>query len=86
MDTMFPTVDYSKLIQRDQVIAYMKEFGSITSLEGFRDLGIARVPNRISELRQRGYVIEGCDDDAPNRWGKATSFKRYRLISEPNND
>ena len=33
--------------QQIRVLEYIAEFGSITSLEGQRDLGILDIPNRV---------------------------------------
>lgn len=38
------------LRQRDEVLAYMREFGSITPLDALVDLGVMRLAARIDEL------------------------------------
>ena len=36
--------------QKDQVMSYMSEFGTITPFQAFTDLGITKLATRISEL------------------------------------
>ena len=40
-----------------QVLEYMKEHGSITSLEAIRAFGCTRLSGRIFDLKRRGYNI-----------------------------
>ena len=40
-----------KVTQCQRIIAYIKEFGSISTLEAFRDLGVARLASRIHDLK-----------------------------------
>jgi hypothetical protein len=58
----------------------MRQFGSISTLEAFNDLGVARLASRIHDLRQQGYNIESEVKTAKNRFGENTSFKIYRLV------
>lgn len=68
-----------KVTQRDLVLDYIHEFGSITQLEALRDLGIMRLASRISELKQMGYPIKGKMEYVDNRYGKKSPIKRYSL-------
>ena len=43
--------------QCQQVLNYIGQFGSITPLEAFEDLGIYRLSARIKDLRDLGYPI-----------------------------
>ena len=63
--------------QQIRVMEYIAEFGSITSLEAQRDLGIVSLPKRVSELRKLGYGILGKHISVRNRWGEATSVVSY---------
>lgn len=65
--------------QCGQVLAYLREFGSITRLEGLRDLGIINIPGRILELKDMGYPIEKDTITVQNRWGKDCHVARYTL-------
>lgn len=63
--------------QQIRVLEYIAEFGSITSLEGQRDLGILDIPKRVSELRKLGYGILGKHIPVRNRYGETTTVVQY---------
>ena len=65
--------------QREQVLDYIRDFGSITSFDAFIDLGIACLPKRISELKRDGYTFNDKFEKSRNRYGKLVSYKRYSL-------
>lgn len=65
--------------QCEDVLKYMRDFGSITSLQAMADLGVHRLAARISDLRESGYVISSRRVTAKNRYGKPVSFAEYRL-------
>lgn len=65
--------------QREQVLDYIRDFGSITSFDAFIDLGIACWPKRISELKRDGYTFNDKFEKSRNRYGKLVSYKRYSL-------
>ena len=69
--------------QTERVLAYMREFGSITHLEAERDLGVMRLASRISELKKEGYKITSKMEPVTNRYGEKCYIKRY---SEVTND
>ena len=58
-----------KTTQHDRVLQYMKDFGSITTLDAFRDLGITKLTTRISEMRKMGIAIIGTPETVENRYG-----------------
>jgi hypothetical protein len=62
----------------------MREFGSISTLEAFRDLGVARLASRIHDLKGQGYNIADEIKTSKNRYGENTYFKVYRLAEEEN--
>lgn len=61
-----------------QVLDYMKEHGSITSLEAIRAFGCTRFSGRIFDLKRRGYNIEKTMEEVPTRDG-TTRVAVYRL-------
>lgn len=65
--------------QKQQVLAYIEKFGSITMFEAFRDLGITKCNTRVSELRRSGYDIKGEWETATNRFGKPVRYMRYSM-------
>lgn len=70
------------MTQTERVLAYMKEYGSITSLEAMNHLGVMRLASRVSDLRRQGVPIEREITKAKNRYGEDTSFARYKLKEE----
>lgn len=69
-----------KATQCQRIIAYIRQFGSISTLEAFRDLGVARLASRIHDLKKQGYLFETETKTAKNRFDENTSFKVYKLI------
>ena len=69
------------MTQRTRVLMYMREYGSITSLEAFRDLGITRLSGVIFDLR-KSYVINSKTEQSRNRYGEKVSFAEYGLEVE----
>ena len=65
--------------QVEQVLEYIRVFGSITSLEAFQDLGCTRLSARIADLCDRGYSFERTSVTKKNRFGKSVTFTRYAL-------
>lgn len=63
---------------KERVLSYMKEFGSITTWEAFRDLGCTRLSEYIRLLRQE-MVIEDDWETKTNRYGEQVKFKRYYI-------
>jgi hypothetical protein len=62
-----------------RILDYMRQFGSISTLEAFNDLGVARLASRIHDLKGQGYNIISETKTSKNRFGETTSFKVYRL-------
>ena len=67
------------ITQREQVLKYMEDFGSITPLQAVADLGIYRLGARIYDLKKAGYKITSRTMKAKNRYGKTVRFAEYRL-------
>lgn len=65
--------------QRELVMDYINEFGSITRFEAFVELGITELPKRVSELRQGGVNIVGKTETGKNRRGVPTHWTRYSM-------
>ena len=67
------------MTQSERVVQYMKDFGKITSLDAFRDLGITRLSARIKDLRDNGVVIESKRVCMKNRYGERVYYAEYKL-------
>ena len=62
-----------------RIISYMKEFGSISTLEAFQDIGCTRLASRICDLKHQGYNIGWKMEKRKNRYGYDVHYKRYFL-------
>jgi len=71
-----------KKTQRERIVDYINEFGSITSLDAYRDLGITQLGARIFELKEEGYLFETKPETGKNRYGEVTHFTRYKFAKE----
>lgn len=67
------------MAQKQRVLDYIKEFGSISSLEAFQDLGITRLSAVIFDLKELGYEFDTKTERGKNRFGERTSYARYSL-------
>ena len=67
------------MTQKDRVLKYLNDFGSITRAEGFTELGIVELPARICELQRDGYQFSRETVSAKNRYGDVVTFTRYSL-------
>jgi hypothetical protein len=67
--------------QKDRVLDYMHQNGSITTWEAFQNLGVSRLANVIAEIRKE-YVVESITRSKKNRYGDQCHFSEYRLSSE----
>lgn len=65
--------------QREQILNYIKVFGSITPMEAFADLGITKLATRISEMRRDGLNFKIESVKTKNRFGKSVRFAKYSM-------
>ena len=68
-----------KIPQKQRIINYIREFGSITSWEAYQDLGVMQLGARIDQLQKEGYTFKTEWEHKKNRFGEDVSFKRYYL-------
>lgn len=71
-----------RLTQYDRVLMYLKEHGSITSLQAIRLFGATRLSAVIFNLRKDGYIIVDEFITRKNRYGDKVSFAKYILKGE----
>lgn len=67
---------------KERTLEYIDRFGSISSLEAFRDLGNTRLSATIFNLRKDGYNIKSKTETSLNRFGEKTTYFRYYIESE----
>lgn len=70
----------ARATQRDMVIGYIHDFGSISSWQAFTDLGITRLSARIFELKERGYLFRKEKVKTKNRYGKPVTYDKYLIV------
>ena len=66
----------------ERVYEYMREFGSITTLDAFRDLGCTRLACAISEMKREGHSVRKTYETRKNRFGQPVTYARYFLVGE----
>ena len=65
------------MTQREAIIDYIDEFGSITPMQAFSDLGVTKLATRISEMRKDGWKFKIEMVSTKNRYGKSVSYAKY---------
>ena len=65
--------------QTERVRQYIKDFGSISTLEAFKDLGITRLSARIWEIEREGTPVKRSTETGKNRYGEPTRWTRYTI-------
>lgn len=70
------------MTQKEMVLNYIADFGSITPMEAFGDLGITKLATRISEMRKEGQQFKIDIVKGKNRYGKPTRYARYSFPEE----
>lgn len=65
------------MTQAERIIEYINEFGSITPMEAFQDLGITKLATRISEMRKAGIEFNKDYVKSKNRYGEPVMYMRY---------
>lgn len=73
-----------KITQCDRILRHLKDYGSITSLEGMQEYGIMRVASRINDLKCRGVKITSETKTAKNRYGETIHYSVYKLAEDSN--
>ena len=72
----------ARITQKQRILDYVKEFGSISRRESFIDLGIVELSSRIGELEAMGYRFDRKTETSKNRYGEDVCYTRYTLIQE----
>lgn len=71
-----------KAKQKQRILDYMREKGTITPMTAFGELGITKLATRIGELIDDGYDIKKVWEHDVNRYGDRVHYMRYSLISD----
>lgn len=71
--------EHRRPTQRQRVLDYMHQFGSITQHQASLDLGVSRLASRISELKKMGIPVVSEFEPVKNRFGETCHVKRYSV-------
>lgn len=74
------------MTQEQRILDYIREHGSITSMQAFTDLKITRLSARIFNLRARSFNIENVSHTYKNGQGTTTTYTEYVLIEDGGNE
>lgn len=72
------------MTQHQRVIQYIKQFGSITPMQAFADLGITKLATRISEMRKSGMEFKIEMIQGKNRFEEPVRYARYSFPEDKN--
>ena len=67
------------MTQGERIMKYIGEFGSISSMEAFADLGITRLSARIFDLERGGVRFNRKQEAVKNRYGEKVYYTRYSI-------
>lgn len=68
------------MTQHQRIEKYLDDFGSISPMEAFLDLGITKLSTRIGEMIRDGQRIEKRIETAKNRYGDKVRYMRYQKV------
>ena len=68
--------------QKELILEYIRQFGSITPMEAFANFGITKLATRISEMKRDGLSFKIESISIKNRFGKTVHFARYSFPTE----
>lgn len=66
------------MTQCERILKYMDDFGSISTMQAFGDLGITRLASRIHDLKCMGIDISTETVSTRNRYGETTHYAVYK--------
>ena len=66
--------------QKQLILQYIDDFGSISPMEAFVDLGITKLSTRIGEIIRDGESISKHTEHSKNRYGKRVHYTRYARV------
>ena len=68
------------MTQKQRILDYLQDFGSISPREAYLDLGVMRLAARMSEIIRDGVPIEKTMEARKNRYGQTVRYARYRRV------
>lgn len=70
------------MTQQERIIKYIEDFGSISPMEAFYDLGITKLATRISELERKGVIFSKRIEKSKNRYNHLVHYMRYSIVMD----
>ena len=67
------------MTQTEKILAYMRDYGSITPLDALAEFGCMRLAARIADIRATGIPITSTMEISKNRYGETVRYSRYKL-------
>lgn len=64
--------------QQKDILFFIYDFGSISTMEAFSELNITKLSTRISEMKDLGIQFDQNFEGRTNRRGKKVRYMRYR--------
>ena len=71
-----------RVTQKDKILRYMMENGSITPLDAMREFSCMRLGARIADLKADGYDIRTEFRSGKNKFGEATHWASYSIVCD----
>lgn len=68
-----------RLTQRDMILKYIQDNGSITAYEAVKEIGCLQLAARLCELKKLGYRFDKTRIHTKNRYGYPSHYDEYRL-------
>lgn len=68
--------------QKEMILRYMAEYGSITPVDALREFGCMRLAARIADIRADGVDVYRIMEKAVNRYGDTVRFARYTIVDK----
>lgn len=69
--------------QLDTLRAFFLRHTTLTQMEAFTGLGIARLSERVREMESQGWTFLHKRIEVPTRYGKSAYVCQYVLLSKP---
>lgn len=74
-------MEKQRITMEQRVLQFIKDYGSITTWEAFKELGCTRLSEYIRRIRE--YLNIGDEwVKTKNRYGDKVEYKKYFLVNE----
>ena len=71
------------MTQGERIVKFVQDFGSITPMEAFKELGITKLATRIGELERSGqYKFNHEPVSMTNSYGEPVRYMKYSFEVE----